>query len=78
MLATLEEQDAAIILFDFTAAFPSVSRKYIMEMACAAGFPPAAMGVLASLYHNTFGILLLHGRLCENVALEAGLRQGCP
>eukprot|EP00959_Pyramimonas_sp_CCMP1952_P468264 9492941-Pyramimonas_sp.AAC.1 len=78
MLAATEEQDAAIVLFDFTAAFPSVSRTYIMEMARAAGFPSMAMGVLAALYHKTVGVLLLHGRLYEDVALEAGIRQGCP
>ena len=43
-----------------------------------AGFPSTAMGVLAALYHKTVGALLLHGRLYEDVALEAGIRQGCP
>ena len=49
-----------------------------MAMAEAAGFPPTAMGVLTSLYHKTIGTLLLQGRLYEQVALESGIRQGCP
>eukprot|EP00959_Pyramimonas_sp_CCMP1952_P148141 3099707-Pyramimonas_sp.AAC.1 len=72
------EEDAAIVFFDFTAAFPSASRRYLLVTAEAAGLPPLAMGVLASLCHNTTGALLLHGRLYEQVSLEAGIRQGCP
>lgn len=78
MLASLECRDAVIVLFDFSAAFPSISRTYLFAMARAAGFPDFAMHVLGALYHQTVGQLLLHGRLHEHVRLEAGIRQGCP
>ena len=61
MRACLLEEDAVIILLHFTAAFPSVSRSYLMASAVAAGLPGVAMGVLESLYHNTIGVLTIHG-----------------
>lgn len=78
MMYSLREDDAAIILFDFTAAFPSVSRQYLRAAATLAGFPLVALGVVDSLYHNTVAQLLLHGCLYGHVPLQAGIRQGCP
>ena len=46
MTTAMESEDGAIILFDFVAAFPSVSRHYLQEMARAAGFPEDAMNIL--------------------------------
>ena len=77
-LAAMECEGAVIVLFDFTAAFPSISRKFMMRMAQAAGFPEEAMKVLTSLYHLTVGKLLFRGRLHDDVEMEAGIRQGCP
>ena len=37
MMASLECNDAVIVLYDFVAAFPSVSRLYLKEAAAAAG-----------------------------------------
>lgn len=45
MWAPARHRDAASVLFDFVAAFPTVSRRYLSEMARAAGFPPQAMAV---------------------------------
>ena len=78
MTASMECEEAVIVLFDFSAAFPSVSRRYLLTMARAAGFPAMAMEVLGALYHQTVGQLLLHGRLHEHVRLDSGIRQGCP
>eukprot|EP00959_Pyramimonas_sp_CCMP1952_P266711 5576253-Pyramimonas_sp.AAC.1 len=62
-MAALEDEDAAIVLFDFIAAFASVSRKYLLSMARASGFADTAMTVLSSFYHLTVGTLSLHGAL---------------
>ena len=70
--------DPAIVLYDFEASFPSVSRAYLMASAAAARLPGAVMGVLRSLYHNTVGILVVHGHMCTRVPMTAGIRQGCP
>ena len=78
MTTAMESEDGAIILFDFVAAFPSVSRHYLQEMARAAGFPEEAMNILGALYHNTVGTMMLHGTLHGQVPLQAGIRQGCP
>ena len=78
MCASLQHEDAAIVLFDFTAAFPSISREYLMATAESAGLPPTAMHVLRSLYHNTTGVLFLNGKLHGSVPFLSGIRQGCP
>ena len=78
MCASLDNDDSAIVLFDFTAAIPSISRDFLMAAAGAAGLPTAAMNVLRGLYHNTVGTLLLNGRLHSKVSFLSGIRQGCP
>ena len=66
-VACLQRGDAAIVLFDFTAALPLVSRRCVMAAARAAGLPDGAMEVLPSLCHVPVGVLMLHGRLRERV-----------
>ena len=78
MCASMLYDDPAIVLYDFASAFPSVSRTYLMASAAAAGLPSMVMGVLHSLYHNTVGILVVHGQMCSRVPMTAGIRQGCP
>ena len=78
IMASLDCEDAVIILFDFTAAFPSISRKFMREAATAAGLPVGAMAVFDSLYYGTVSQMLFHGQLYGHVPLDSGIRQGCP
>ena len=78
MMAALEREDAALVLFDFKAAFPSVSRTYLLAALESAGLPPCAMAVVRTLYMTNTAQLVLHGGLHGSIALERGIRQGCP
>jgi hypothetical protein len=78
MIAALSEEDAAMILFDFSAAFPSISRKYMQEAARQAGLPQTALQVIDSFYFCTTSRLMLHGHLFNEIEITAGIRQGCP
>jgi len=78
MVGAMECDEAAIILFDFSAAFPSVSRRFLLRAAREAGLPDQAMNVLSGLYLNTVATILLRGELCGEVPMGSGIRQGCP
>ena len=78
MIAAIEEQDAALILFDFRAAFPSLGREYLFHSLEAFGFPPSAMCVVRSLYLNTTAHLMLMGQTHGAIMMAKGIRQGCP
>ena len=78
MMASLDCEDAVIILVDFIGAFASISRKFMREAASAAGLPAGAMTVFDSLYYGTVSQMLFHGQLFGQVPLDSGIRQGCP
>ncbi|CAK0796035.1 unnamed protein product [Prorocentrum cordatum] len=71
MEAFLQERDADLVLFEFVAAFPSVSWKYLIATASAVGSPSCATNVLTSLYQHTVGQLLLRGRMFGDMPMEA-------
>ena len=70
--------DAACILFDFKAAFPSVSQQYIIEVLRNIGLPPCAINFVHSLYDRSSCKLLFHGTTYDGFSMDAGVRQGCP
>ena len=78
MEAALDEEDAATILFDFRAAFPSLARPFLFAVLEHYGLPPSAMNVVTALYLNTTAELLIHGSLYGSINFETGIRQGCP
>ena len=78
MVAGLTEEDSVLVLFDFTAAFPSLAREYLFETLSSAQLPQSVINVVAALYLNTTASLMLHGRLHGQVRMERGIRQGCP
>ncbi len=50
---SLLHDDGAAILFDFTAAFPSISHDFLHAVLAHIGFPPAALALIRALYHQT-------------------------
>jgi hypothetical protein len=78
MLTALAEDDGAIILFDFVAAFPSISRHFLHKAADRAGLPPNALQVIESFYYRTTSKILIQGCLYDEINITAGIRQGCP
>jgi hypothetical protein len=78
MLTALMAEDGAMILFDFTAAFPSISRQYLREVAAHAGLPARALQVIESFYAQTSSRVMIQGSLYDEVNMTAGIKQGCP
>ena len=52
MAKSVDHPNAALLLFDFAAAFPSVSQKFILATLRHLGLPPSVLGLVTSLYHD--------------------------
>ncbi len=71
----MNEQLCLLGLFDFAAAFPSISRTCIFEVMAAARFPAWMVSVAASTWKDA-KVVNEHGRI--EYALHDGVGQGCP
>ena len=78
MRISLRTESGAILLFDFSAAFPSMAHEYLITVLEALGAPPSAMNVIKALYSCNNCHILTGGCLYEGFAIHAGIRQGCP
>ena len=78
MHTALEGPNGAIIIFDFAAAFPSVSQEYLMETLRHIGLPPNALNFVGALYDNNQCTIMHRGRSFPGFAMTSGVRQGCP
>ena len=78
MRVSLKHERGMLILFDFEAAFPSLSREFMLETLQGIGFPPNLLQVISCLYHNNAHLLRLKGQLFPSFCASSGVRQGCP
>jgi hypothetical protein len=78
MRVSLQYKAGAIVLFDFRAAFPSVSHTYIMKVLHHLGFPKTALALVTALYNQNRCLISCHGSLYPGFDVKAGIRQGCP
>ena len=67
-----------IIAMDQEAAFPSISRRYMLWVLRMMGIPKKIRNVLTSLYVNCSGRISLAGMLFGSIAIESGVKQGDP
>ena len=78
MRISLRGRRGAIILFDFKAAFPSLSTEFLQAMLELIGVPQAARNLVTALYHSQQCSVSLAGDTYEGFSIGAGIRQGCP
>jgi hypothetical protein len=78
MTVSLRYAEGAIILFDFKAAFPSMSQEYLLRVLLHLEVPDEMLNLVLALYNNGRCKLSSAGVQTEGFALEAGIRQGCP
>jgi hypothetical protein len=71
-------KSGAIILFDFRAAFPSVSHEYLWDALEAIGIPHQYVEMLKLFYIDNRHKLKVCGELVNSVVVHSGVRQGCP
>ena len=78
MRISLTREYGALVLFDFQAAFPSVSHDYMRRVLRHLGLPEEARRLIDSLYVNTRCIISCQGGRYEGFPIRSGIRQGCP
>ena len=75
---SLHHNDPTLVLYDFTAAFPSISRSFTLEALRAFGAPDLVLHTMGNFYHNNYLDLKLHGGTHPGFTASRGIRQGCP
>ena len=78
MEVSLQDADAAMLLFDFAAAFPSLGPELIEETLAHLGLPAEVLATVAALYDGNHCSLIAGGCRHRGFPMLRGLRQGCP
>jgi len=78
MTISLTTDRGAVVLFDFKAAFPSISQEYIHKVLERLGMPEPCRQLIQSLYNDNKCVIRCHGSMLPGFRLTAGVRQGCP
>jgi hypothetical protein len=75
---SIRSRSGAIILFDFKAAFPSLSHDMLWDTLEATGVDADFIRVVKMFYHKNQHLLKGRGATFKGVSVESGVRQGCP
>ena len=78
MKVSLKHSRGALVLFDFEAAFPSLSHEYLFETLSHIGVPTDTLAALKCFYINNVHTLRVKGQSFPSVVSKSGIRQGCP
>ena len=78
MRISLRGRNGAIVLFDFKAAFPSLSPEFLQAMLATIGMPAEACNLVRALHHHQRCSISLAGSTYDGFAIGSGIRQGCP
>ena len=69
---------SATVLFDFSAAFPSLAHAWIWFILSCMGVPQYFITLLQGLYHECFATISLRGGRFYIISILSGIRQGWP
>lgn len=69
---------AGLLLVDFAAAFPSLSRKFMFAVLWAMRLPTGLLHLIEELYRDLDTGVLLNGAEVCRIKLASGIKQGCP
>ena len=78
MRVSLRQPHGAVLLFDFEAAFPSVSHEYLWSVLSHLGLPAGILRAIQSLYDNNSHLIRIKGFCFPSLTCQSGVRQGCP
>ena len=78
MTVSLKSEHGALVLFDFKAAFPSVSHPFLINCLKMLGLPEAAMNFIVSMYSCNKCYIRMQGQDCPGFSMLSGVKQGCP
>ena len=74
MSVPLRSRGGAIVLFDFKAAFPSLSIEFLMAALEMIGMPTAARRMVLALYHDQTCRISLAGTTFDGFPISSGIR----
>ena len=75
---SLDDDRGGMLLFDFKAAFPSLSHGYMHAVLKALGLPRHILNFVISLYDSHCCHIVSGGGVFQGFEIQAGIRQGCP
>ena len=78
MKVSLVMPHGSLVLFDFRAAFPSVSHDFLIQSLTYLGLPQHAIHFIRSMYSQNTCTLRVQGQDFPGFSLLGGVRQGCP
>ena len=78
MTVSLKEKYGGLVLFDFKAAFPSLSHDYLFSCLEHLGVPAFALNAIKLLYSQVRCVIKVKGTDHGEVDMKTGVRQGCP
>ena len=76
--ASLLYERACLVLFDFKAAFPSISHAYMWKVLERIRLPAHLLRAFQGFYQGNMQWVKLRGVLAEGFNASTGVRQGCP
>lgn len=74
----LEACEGLSVFFDFRAAFPSISHRFLTAVLEGLDIPDWVLRFVVALYRDNACQLIVGARTHCGFALHAGIRQGCP
>jgi len=78
MTTSLRRPHGTLVLFDFRAAFPSVSHDFLVSVLTALGVPEGPMRFIRAMYNNNTCVIRIASQDFAGFPMLGGVRQGCP
>ena len=75
MVTALTSDKGALVLFDFAAAFPSISQTYMMDLLTSLGLPRCALNLIQAFYDNNRCLVQNNGFCGSGFRMTAGVRR---
>ena len=75
---SIKSRRGIILLFDFRAAFHSVSHQFMWASLEAFGLPAAFIRAIQLFYVDNKHSIKIAGQIFEGPIMKSGVRQGCP
>ena len=73
-----EGLSGSIVSLDQKKAFDMVNRYFLYEILKALNFDSRVLKLVQTIYCNTHTSIQVNGHLSQRIALQRGVRQGCP
>ncbi|CAE8680684.1 unnamed protein product [Polarella glacialis] len=75
---SIRSKSGAILLFDFRAAFPSISHDFMFDALHAVGLPDTFVEMLQLFYKHDHHVIRIGDQVFPSIVVRSCVRQGCP